>query len=143
VRCSSIASISRFMLVVGLGLFAVIAPARAQDPDPKLENKGTAATVSGYVRDVGCLMRHPDVLKPNNDCAVMCVKAGSPIVIATASGELYTPISPSIPDTAQRTRLMPFVGKFVRARGRVFERAGMKAIAIEQIDVTSESASAR
>jgi hypothetical protein len=117
-----------------------LASASAQDPDPKLENKGTPATVTGYVRDVGCLMRHPDVLKPNNDCAAMCAKAGSPLVIAAKDGTLYTPISPTIPDTNMRPKLMPLVGKYVRAKGRVFERAGMKSIAIDQMEAISDTA---
>jgi hypothetical protein len=57
---------------------------------------------------------------------------------AAKSGALYTPISATIPDTSQRARLMPLVGKYVRARGRVFERASMKAIALEQIDIVDD-----
>ncbi len=130
--------IVRSILAAGFGLFVSIVSASGQDPDPKLENKGTPETVLGYVRDVGCLMRHPDVLKPTNDCAVMCAKAGSPLVIAAKNGTLYTPISSAIPDSSQRPRLMPLVGKYVRVRGRVFERAGMKAIAIEQIEAVAD-----
>jgi hypothetical protein len=128
---------ARFTLLLGLGLivaFVSTVPILGQDPDPKLENKGSPETVLGYVRDVGCLMRHPDVLKPTNDCALMCAKVGSPLVVASKNGALYTPISTSIPDASQRARLMPLVGKYVRVQGRVFERAGMKAIAIEQIE---------
>jgi hypothetical protein len=131
----------RFTLMLALGLIAALvgtAPVMGQDPDPKLENKGTPETVLGYVRDVGCLMRHPDVLKPNNDCAAMCAKVGSPLVVASKNGTLYTPISTSIPDASQRARLMPLVGKYVSVQGRVFERAGMKAIAIEQIEAVPD-----
>ncbi len=67
--------IVRSILGAGFGVFVTIVSASGQDPDPKLKNKGTPETVLGYVRDVGCLMRHPDVLKPTNDCAVMCAKA--------------------------------------------------------------------
>jgi hypothetical protein len=132
---------ARFTLLLGLGLivaFVSTVPILGQDPDPKLENKGSPETVLGYVRDVGCLMRHPDVLKPTNDCALMCAKVGSPLVVASKNGALYTPISTSIPDASQRARLMPLVGKYVRVQGRVFERAGMKAIAIEQIETVAD-----
>jgi hypothetical protein len=131
--------IVRSILGAGFGLFVTVVSASGQNPDPKLENKGTPETVLGYVRDVGCLMRHPDVLKPTNDCAVMCAKAGSPLVIAAKNGALFTPISSAIPDSSLRPRLMPFVGKYVRVRGRVFERAGMKAIAIEQIEAVADT----
>jgi hypothetical protein len=131
--CVSIAMAVCITVAIGSGV-------AAQDPDPKLENKGTPATVLGYVRDICCLMRHPDVLKPVNDCAVMCAKAGSPLVVAAKDGALYLTISPAIPDSAQHTRLMPYVGQYVRARGRVFERAGVKAIAIDQIEKVDEQA---
>jgi Xaa-Pro aminopeptidase len=46
----------------------------------------------------------------------------------------YTsPISDSMPDKIQRERLLPFVGKYVRATGHVFERGGSRAIALETI----------
>jgi len=111
-------------------------PTLAQDP--KLEDKGTERTIAGYVRDAACLMRHPDVLKPINECALMCARAGSPLIIATSDGQLYLPISANIPDRTQRDQLMPLVGKYVRARGRVFQRSGMQAIAIERIEAGGE-----
>ena len=121
-----------------LGLALAIAPAHGQDPDK--ENKGAPATVLGYVRDAACLMRHPDVTKPANDCALMCIQQGAAIVIATKEGDLYTPIAKEIPDSSQREKLMPFVAKYVRATGRVFERGGMKAIAIDEIRVEPDDA---
>ncbi|MBV9182672.1 MAG: hypothetical protein JO356_15275 [Acidobacteria bacterium] len=102
--------------------------------DPKLENRGKEAVIMGYVRDAACLMRHPDVLKPANECARMCARAGSPLIIATKTGGLYMPISATIPDKSQTDRLMPFVGKYVRVSGRVFERSGLQAIAITEIE---------
>jgi hypothetical protein len=35
---------------------------------------------------------------------------------------------------------VPYAGKFVRATGRVFERGGSHAIAIEKLEVVEESA---
>jgi hypothetical protein len=126
----------RSLFAASLVLMLAGVPAHGQDPNK--ENKGTSATVLGYVRDAACLMRHPDVTKPTNDCALMCIKEGAAIVIATKDGELYTPIGPEIPDTSQREKLMPYVAKYVRAKGRVFERGGMRTIAIEQIDVVPD-----
>jgi hypothetical protein len=128
----------RSVAVAAIGLALAIAPARGQDPDK--ENKGTPATVLGYVRDAACLMRHPDVTKPANDCALMCIQQGAAIVIATKEGDLYTPIATAIPDSSQREKLMPYVAKYVRATGRVFERGGMKAIAIDEIRVEPDDA---
>ena len=55
-------------------------------------------------------------------CVLDCVKGGSPLAILTKDGDLYLPISDKMPDADQRQKLMPFVGKYVRASGTVFER---------------------
>ncbi len=129
--------------IITLVLFLFLQPTltsttQAQDVDPNKENKGKTMTIHGYVRDVACLMRHPDALKPTNECALECAKGGSPIFIVTKDGALYLPISATIPDTSQHARLMPFVGKYVEAKGLVFERAGLKAIDIHDIHFADE-----
>jgi hypothetical protein len=83
-------------------------------------------------------MRHPAALKPRNECPLECVRGGSPIFIVTKDGALYLPISGTLPDASQQKRLMPFVGNYVEASGRVFERAGLKAIDIHDIHVADE-----
>jgi hypothetical protein len=115
-----------------------VSTARTQVVDPAKENKGKPVTIHGYARDVACLMRHPDALKPTNECALECARTGSPIFIVTKDGALYLPISGTLPDTSQQKRLMPFVGKYVEASGQVFERAGLKAIDIHDIHVADE-----
>lgn len=117
---------------------ALARAARAQDVDPNKKNKGKTMTIHGYVRDVACLVRHPDALKPTNDCALMCAKKGSPIFIVSKDGALYLPISNTIPDTSQQERLMPFVGKYVEVIGKVFERSGLKAIDINDIQAADD-----
>jgi hypothetical protein len=39
-----------------------------------------------------------------------------------------------MPDQDQRQRLMPFLGKYVRVTGPVYERNGTRAIAIKTIE---------
>ena len=51
---------------------------------------------------------------------------------------LVFPISDKMPDTDQRQKLMPFVGKYVRANGTVFERTGTHAIVITEIKEMTE-----
>jgi hypothetical protein len=46
---------------------------------------------------------------------------------------MYLPISSSMPDTDQRSKLMPFVGKYVQVVGDVYERKGLHAVVIKQI----------
>jgi hypothetical protein len=57
-------------------------------------------------------------------CLRECARNGSPLVILAKDGELYFPISDQMPDTDQRQKLMPFLGKYARASGTVYERKG-------------------
>jgi hypothetical protein len=97
-------------------------------------------TIEGLVRDVACpiqnLDNHPTSM--SSKCVQDCVKGGSPPVILTNDDRLHFPISAKMPDTDQRQLLMPFVGKYVRASGFVFERTGTHAIVITEIKEMKE-----
>jgi hypothetical protein len=95
--------------------------------------KSTPVNISGYVRDMACLMKFSEALRPTNDCALMCARAGSPLVIVTKKGVIYVPMSAEIPDTSQREKLMPFVGSYVEIAGEMFQRSGLRTIVIAQI----------
>jgi hypothetical protein len=101
------------------------------------ENK--SGTIQGYVLDSACAFVR-NVKKPMNGgkCALECAKAGSPLVILTEDGTIYWPISNSMPATGQNPRLLDYAGKKVAAQGKVFERGGSHAIAIEKIEVLPE-----
>jgi hypothetical protein len=92
-------------------------------------------TIRGLVRDIACAVQNPkaEARDFNLQCAEACALAGSPLIVQTDDGLLYIPISQTIPDTDQRPRLMPFVGKYVQVRGRVYERRGTRAIALDTI----------
>jgi hypothetical protein len=92
-------------------------------------------TIEGLVRDIACPMQNLEAKATefNLQCAKACARHGSPLIIETTDGILYIPISDSMPDTDQRQKMMPFVGKFVRVRGTVFERKGTHAIVISVI----------
>jgi hypothetical protein len=99
------------------------------DPDAK------PMTIEGAVRDLACPVQNP-AASPTNfslKCTMDCVKHGSPIIILTKTGLIYFPISADMPDSDQREKMMPFVGKYVQATGPVFERKGTRAIAITKI----------
>lgn len=104
-------------------------------------NKSTTVTISGYVRDMACLMKFNEALKPTNDCALMCARSGSPLVIVTKKGIIYVPMSAEIPDTSQREKPMPFVGSYVEIAGEMFQRSGIKAIVIAQIKKADDTGS--
>jgi hypothetical protein len=131
--------------IIGLLVFAVLGSSvygqttpQGQSADLK-PNQSVKLTVHGYVRDLACLMKFSEALKPVNDCALMCARAGSPLIIITKAGTIYTPISESIPDTSEREKLLPFIGSYVEITGEMFQRSGMKAIVIQRISKADDA----
>jgi hypothetical protein len=127
-RCREI--LAGITLATILTMMATQTAAQSSDLKPNTSEK---MVLRGYVRDLACLMKFNEALKPTNDCAIMCARAGSPLVVITEKGDIYTPISESIPDTSEREKLMPFVGSYVEVSGDVYKRAGMSAIVIRKI----------
>jgi hypothetical protein len=113
---------------------ALICPALARQ-GTKMDPHAKTITIEGAVRDLACPIQNPAGTATNFDlkCTLDCVKHGSPIIILTKDGLIYFPISADMPDSDQREKLMPFVGKYVQATGPVFDRKGTRAIAIAQI----------
>ena len=92
-------------------------------------------SIEGLVRDVACpIQNHKSTATDFNlECAMACAKSGSPLIVLTKSGDIYFPISDQMPDPSQREKLMPFLGKYVRVSGTVFQRNGTRAIVIKDI----------
>ena len=113
----------------------LICPAVARQ-GTKMDPNAKTMTIEGAVRDLACPVQNPaaTATKFSLTCTQECVRHGSPIIILTNDGFIYFPISADMPDFDQRKKMMPFVGKYVRATGAVFERKGTRAIAITQID---------
>ena len=130
-----------FCLLAGWGVGAIClaasaAAARAQHTSMEgARANRSKVTIEGTVRDVACPIQNLDgkATSMSMKCVADCLKAGSPIAILTKDGDLYLPISDKMPDVDQRTKLAPFVGKYVRATGIAFERNGMRAIVISEI----------
>lgn len=126
----------RVCLLFGItSTFAISQTAKGAGPQDSSSHQ-VKVTIEGLVRDIACPIQNPDAKATvfNLQCALECVRHGSPIVIQTMDGELYIPISGSMPDTDQREKLMPFVGKYVQTKGTVFERKGTRAIVISDIN---------
>src|SRR5438552_465108 len=96
----------------------------------------STATIEGLVRDISCAMQNltTSATKFNLQCALECAKHGSPLIILAKDGTLVVPISGSTPDSSQRDRLLPFVGKYVMVSSMIFDRAGTDAIAVTKND---------
>jgi hypothetical protein len=124
-----------FLVLFATALSAVlIYPALARQGTKMVPN-AKAMTIEGVVRDLACPVQDPagPATTFGLKCTLDCVKHGSPIIILTKAGLIYFPISADMPDSGQREKMMPFVGKYVQATGAVFERNGTRAIAITQI----------
>ena len=120
-------------------LFA--APQSLQNlPQPDSVSKAVKSTIEGLIRDAACPLedRAATATKFTLQCALDCVKQGSPIIILTREGTIYLPLSDAMPDQEQRQRLLPFVGKFVRVSGTVVERQGTRGIIIGEIQEMKE-----
>jgi hypothetical protein len=134
--------ILRLCLLAGCGIASLTAaprPTQTTSMEGSRANR-SKATIEGLVRDIACPMQNLDgnATHLSMKCALACVKAGSPLAILTNNGDLYLPISDKMPDYDQRQKLMPFVGKYVRASGIVFERNGTHAIVITEIKEMKE-----
>jgi hypothetical protein len=130
----------RSVLIAGVLEIALLCCAQESEPIPP-DMMGTEGTIVGYVRDTACLLRNKNASAAKDaesrKCIAECVRSGSPLAILTKSGELYLPLSAQLPDRDERRRLLPYAGKYVQVRGRLFERGGTHAISIEKIEVVS------
>jgi len=97
-------------------------------------------TVEGLVRDIACPLQNKKSTSASfsKECITMCLKSGSPLAILTREGEVYVPVTQSMPDMGQDA-LKPFVGEHVKATGKVFLRNGTHAIEISKIDRLAEA----
>jgi hypothetical protein len=124
---------------IALFLGVVLAPASVLFAQTKAPSKPAPisykATIEGLVRDVACPMQNHASTSTdfNLKCALECAKAGSPLIILTKSGDIYFPMSDVMPDPSQREKMMPFVGKQVRATGVVYRRNGTRTIVIKEM----------
>jgi hypothetical protein len=115
----------------------VVVPASTAATKPSQDNTSPqTTTVEGLVRDIACPIQNPkaEARTFNLKCALDCVRLGSPIIILTDDGTIYMPISEAMPDHDQHPVLAPFVGKYVRVRGQVFERLGTRSIVLQNIE---------
>jgi hypothetical protein len=127
-----------FGLLVCNGMTVNLALSKPQANSPKnaaVASHESKATIEGLVRDIACPIQNLEATATHLSmkCLIACARNGSPLIILTKDGELYLPMSNKMPDTDQRQKLIPFLGKYVRASGTVYERKGTHAIVIDEI----------
>jgi hypothetical protein len=123
-----------FMVYASISILALSQSAK-DTPNTDAPAHESKATIEGLVRDVACPIQNLEATATHLSmkCLLACARKGSPLVILTKDGDLYLPIYGEMPDTDQRQTLMPFLGKYVRASGSVYERKGTHAIVISEI----------
>ena len=124
-----------FHVLVAMSFSALLIGAALARQGTKMAPDAKTVTIEGAVRDLACPIQNPAGTATNFSlqCTLDCVKHGSPIIILTKDGLIYFPISKDMPDSDQREKMMPFVGKYVQATGPAFARNETHAIAITEI----------
>lgn len=107
---------------------------RASGQQAGTKAAGATTTVKGYVIDSACTFTKHLKKPVSPDCAIACAKAGSPLVIQTAAGVIYWPISSDTPAVGQNDKLMSYAGKMVSVTGKVYTKGGSRAIVIENVE---------
>ena len=123
--------LGKHLLLAAAGVLLFGLAATAQKP--------ATVKIEGYVLDSSCAYTKQLDKPISAACARSCAKGGSPLVILTADGAVYWPISGGIPASGQNQKLLPFAGEKVTVSGPVFDRKGSKAILIEKIERVASS----
>lgn len=94
---------------------------------------GKAVQITGLVVDTACFVGHDSSGPKHAKCAGTCARAGNALAIYDeAAKTLYLPVS--LDHKNPNAKLMEFIEKKVKVSGRVMEKAGLKGIAIENVE---------
>ena len=120
-----------------VGLFLTISASAQNKGKTDSCDEGVSGRIEGLVRDIACpIQNHQSTSRDFNlQCALDCAKQGSPLIILTDDGKIYIPTSQQMPDKSERAKLLPLVGKRVKATGLVCERNGTPSISIANLVV--------
>jgi type 1 fimbria pilin len=97
---------------------------------------GRAATITGTVVDVSCLVGSGATGDGHRQCAQVCADGGLPLAILGSDGNVYMPLA-SAPGQGTNAQLREHAEHRVRVAGRVFERNGVRGIKIESVEMAS------
>jgi len=106
----------------------VLGPTLLLDAQPK----GTRATVRGEVVDLWCYLEGGDRGPAKKDCATACAKAGNPIGILDAKGNLYVAAGLKDHQSAQPI-LMTRMSDEVTVTGTVVTNGGVRMIYVDSV----------
>ncbi len=120
------------LAVAALGFVALGArPAVAQEMMKMAEGEDVEFTAQ--VVDLSCKVVYGLTGEEHRMCAQVCADQGIPLVLLH-DGELYMPVSKSMPGTGSNEQLKPHAEQEVKVKGKVIERGGQKTIIIESVE---------
>ena len=94
--------------------------------------KGERATITGEVVDMWCYLEGGDRGAAKKECATSCAKAGNPIGILDAKGNLYVAAGLKDHQPAQ-TLLVGKMSDQVTVTGAVVKKGGVQMIYVESV----------
>jgi len=91
----------RFKVTLLALLVCLVAPMVTLAADDADSTAIGTLTVEGLVRDIACPLQNKKSTSTSysKECITTCLKAGSPLGILTSEGDVYVPITQSMPDT--------------------------------------------
>ncbi len=94
--------------------------------------KGERTTIKGEVVDLWCYLEGGDRGAVKKDCATACAKAGNPIGVLDAKGNLYVTAGLKDHQPAQ-TILVDKMSQEVTATGTLVKKGGVQMLYIESV----------
>jgi len=109
-------------------LALLIGGARLSSAQPK----GERATIKGEVVDLWCYLEGGDRGPAKKDCATACAKAGNPIGVLDAKGNLYVTAGLKDHQPAQ-TLLLGKMSQEVTVSGTLVRKGGVQMIYVDAV----------
>jgi hypothetical protein len=118
----------RIKNVVASALIVIAAGAGGVSAEPK----GTRTSIAGEVVDLWCYVEGGDRGPAKKDCAVACAKAGNPIGLVDAKGNVYVAAGLNDHQPANSLLLQKMSSR-VTVTGTLVKAAGLQMIYIESV----------
>jgi len=111
---------------------SVLASLISGTPTLKAQPKGERATIKGEVVDLWCYLEGGDRGAAKKACATACAKAGNPIGLVDAKGNVYMTSSLK-DDTPSRDLFLNKMNEEVIVTGTVVRNGGVQMIYVESV----------
>ncbi len=115
-----------FKHIIGVAATLFVATAALAQP------KGPTVTVKGEVVDLWCYLEGGDHGDKHKECATTCAKAGNPIGIVDAKGNVYVAVGIEDHQTGQ-SALIDKMSRNVTATGTLVKKGGTQVLYVKSV----------